>query len=551
MNMMPTLATIRKQEKKLIEFNGLNKNTLIGDNEFSACSNLSSRNFPLISPRPSRSKVSELQYGRGLIATDKIAYVDETSLYYDDTEVLTGLSLGNDKVLIDFQGRILVFPDNVYYDYVEDETGTIEGYIPFEKGEWDSNGVFQSSTTKMATFYQAILNAPDGTTTYTLTHNNTSITSGTANIYDSSQTHLKQINLTFDNVGGVMTETIAISSLPTGYEYMNITLDGVDLDIEFQIAETVYPSAGKIPEIEYATVWNSRIWATNGNELYACAFGNANDWTTLHLPDGTLDPLGAYFSDDWYTQGDYTGISTYSNHIILFKENFTFEVFGDTPSNFSIVEVSKIGCIDNRSIKEVNSTLFFLSADGVYAFTGGRPQLISYNLNESYSSGSAGGDNRRYYISLYNGSAYNLYVYDTYHGIWLKEDNLAVVYFANLDGNVYALDTDDDIWLFGAGSERVSSSFETKIFTDNTTEKKMYCKINARVDLENGAEMKVYKKIDNNDYVLFKTFTTKDFRSVRMPIPINRADHFQLKFEFAGDYVFHALEMRVGVGSDV
>ena len=53
----------------------------------------------------------------------------------------------------------------------------------------------------------------------------------------------------------------------------------------------------------------------------------------------------------------------------------------------------------------------------------------------------AGSDGQRYYISMRNETGdYELYVFDTLRGIWLREDNTHALDFAYLDGTLYFLD---------------------------------------------------------------------------------------------------------------
>jgi hypothetical protein len=298
--------------------------------------------------------------------------------------------------------------------------------------------------------------------------------------------------------------------------------------------------------MSYLTVLNNRIWGVNGDEIYANALGDYSDWTTFTVPSVSTDA----YNVDTGTAGSFTGITTYRGSVYMFKKDLMLRMFGDSPINYQYSRVTNLGCIDNRSIKEVNNTSFYLGRDGVYAFNGGLPELISQDLNETYVSGVAGGDNRRYYISLYDGSAYKLYVFDTWNGTWLQEDDLNVVQFAYLDGYLYALASDNKIYKFNSGTETVSWTAITKEFTEEMQNKKGHSKINLRVDLDIGSSISVYTKADNNSWVLEKTFASEGMSSVRIPIRINRADHFQLKISGFGTGKIYATERIFYVGGD-
>jgi hypothetical protein len=64
---LPNTAN-NKIKKQTIRFLGLNRQTSIKDEEFSATTNLSTDEFPLISPRPSRSVAYTLSAGHALFA---------------------------------------------------------------------------------------------------------------------------------------------------------------------------------------------------------------------------------------------------------------------------------------------------------------------------------------------------------------------------------------------------------------------------------------------------------------------------------------------------
>jgi hypothetical protein len=298
--------------------------------------------------------------------------------------------------------------------------------------------------------------------------------------------------------------------------------------------------------MDYMTVLDNRVWGVKGDNVYCCALGDASDWTTFSTPSEATDA----WSVDTGTQGDFTGITTYRNINYAFKTDGIWRRYGDIAGNFALQRVSEIGCLSNKSIVEVNGVLYFLGRKGVYAYTGGIPELISEPLNEAYVSAVAGGDGRRYYISLNNGSEYILYVFDTWKNVWVQEDTLNVKDFTYFGGDIYAMSS-TLIQKFNSGSETVTWTVTTKEFTEEISNAKGHSQINMRVDLETGSTLSVYVRIDNGSFTLAKTYTATDLTCFRVPLLIQRCDHFQIEIDVVGEGKIYAIERIFHILSDV
>lgn len=240
------------------------------------------------------------------------------------------------------------------------------------------------------------------------------------------------------------------------------------------------------PDIDYASVYNNRVFGVKGKEVYATALGKYNDWTTLSTPLVETDSWAA----DVASKGDFKGMATYSNHVVMFKPEFMHQQYGTKPP-FRIQDLFTIGVIDNRTIKETNNRLFFCDDKNVYIYTGGEPRPVSINLNKRFTQARAGSDNRKYYISAYDGSAWSLYVYDTYFNVWMREDNLQVVDFAYWKKYLYALTSAGKIIKFNSGTEAVPWEVITDISTLRNIKTKYINEIRMRFELGSGSEMTV------------------------------------------------------------
>mgnify|MGYP007005783450 FL=1 len=79
-------------------------------------------------------------------------------------------------------------------------------------------------------------------------------------------------------------------------------------------------------------------------------------------------------------EGKFTGIATRGDSVIFFKENYALKIYGTKPSNFTLAEYNVPGVAigSEKSLVNINSTLFYLGHNGVYAYqSGSLPALIS------------------------------------------------------------------------------------------------------------------------------------------------------------------------------
>jgi hypothetical protein len=424
-----TTGTGYKSEMKIIEWKGLNQRDTIDTGELSYTKNISSDALPYLIPRPSRSDYKTgITNPQGMFATeDALLWVGVKTgndvLFYDDGITVTEYTLGTHttdiiRTMVDFNGKVLIFPDKKYLDY--------------------------------------------------------------------------------------------------------------------EASPKVFGSIATCPDIDYATVYNNRVFGVKGNEVYATALGKYNDWTTLSTP---LQPTDSWAADV-ASKGDFKGIATYNNHVVMFKSEFMHEQYGTKPP-FRIQDLYTVGTIDNRTIQEVQNRLYFADDKNVYVYAGGEPRPISINLDKKIVQAVAGSDNRKYYISAYDGSTWNLYVYDTYFDVWMREDNLQIVDFAYWGKYLYALTSAGKIIKFNSGSESVSWEAITDISTLGNIGTKYINEIRMRFELGTTSQMTVYIKYDNDEWKSVKAYDNSadgdtSLKTLRIPINPEMADRYQIKLAGTG-----------------
>ena len=109
-----------------------------------------------------------------------------------------------------------------------------------------------------------------------------------------------------------------------------------------------------MPVMNSVCVHNNRLWGVNpnGEYIYASKLGDFKEFNSFK----------GVASDSFYvgigSGGKFTGIVSYRNYVIAFKENCLHIISGTVPSNFSIARsIDGIGCIDIRSCTQVGGYL--------------------------------------------------------------------------------------------------------------------------------------------------------------------------------------------------
>lgn len=420
---LPYIPQTQRLVTKPLVFSGLNKSPIIDDIELSDGKSLDSDNLPAISPRKPLKTITTLTTPTDLyVMNNKLVYVDGTSFIYDG--VVKGTVTAGVKSMVEFNGKIVIFPDKKYYDFISDTFGTMT--CPYD--------------------------------------------------------------------------------------------------------------------IDYATVHYNRIFGIKGSDIYASKVGEYDTWADY---SGTeLDS----WATDVGSEGNFTGITSYQDHIVFFKQNYMYELYGYTPSQFRVLEVAKVGCVDNKSISEVGGVLFFMGEAGIYAYSGGFPRVISEKLQlNNIESAKAGGDGRKLYVSV-NGYTY---IFDTLRNTFMPymDDCLA---FAQGKNVLYALGTDKKVYEIGAGTDPVVWEAVTKEYDEGVFNKLSLKSVKLRMKMKEDSEVHVWVKLDGREWIEHKIIAQSLYdahREVICSIPMKRSTIYQIKLTGQGEALIYG-EREYYVGSD-
>jgi len=173
-----------------------------------------------------------------------------------------------------------------------------------------------------------------------------------------------------------------------------------------------------------------------------------------------------------------------------------------------------------------------------------------------------GSDGLRYYVSLYDAEKWRLAVYDPNGGMWHLEDDVQAARFAVWEGNLYLLTADGQLWITGnilqppEGAEtegEVDWFAEFADFTDDSPNKKGVSKLQVRLELDEGAQVRAYLQFDS-DSVWHQVSAVSGEgvkRSYYLPIIPRRCDHYRLRLEGTGGCRIYSLTVERYKGSEL
>lgn len=138
--------------------------------------------------------------------------------------------------------------------------------------------------------------------------------------------------------------------------------------VKVSTTPTAAALGGSPPKAKYLEVWNNRLWlvsASEPNQLWGSALGNAEDWTVD-------DAAGAVTIDVDPDDGDQlTGLFATRDALYLFKRTAIYRLVPiaspeTNPDNLKLEVLTRdIGCVSHYSIKQVVNDVLFLSDQGV------------------------------------------------------------------------------------------------------------------------------------------------------------------------------------------
>jgi len=504
--MLPYLKTGNENTRQYtVAFRGLNWGQDWAEGELSHCENLSAAQFPCLSQRPPRREAGCYPEPGGLIAKDGLLAVSGGTVFHKGNAV--GQVTPGRKQLAAIGGTVVIFPDKAYYNTEKGEFGSLEAEAVVSGAMFTDAAI----TAEGAVFP---FRAGDAVTI-----------TGCAVEENNRAVILRSVEA---GVLGVYENT-------------------------FVAAEEVGPVTLRrtVPDLDFICESNYRLWGTHGNTIYGSCYGDPFNFQVF---DGLS---GDSYYIDVASEGAFTGCIPYSGHICFFKEHTLHKLYGSKPGNFQIVtaQVCGVEAGSEKSLCVLNETLYYKGSGGVYAYTGGVPELVSANFGDRrFRNACAAADDERCYFSMEGEGGWHLLTYDVRRGIWLREDDLRCVDMTRWNGQVYLLAEDGTLWQTAEGenAERIPWSVTFCPFSETVLSRKGYSKFHLRLELEEGAWLQVQLRRDNEE--TWETiYTTHGGRARTASIPVlpTRCDRLELRLTGQGKCLLRTLVRELTVGSDV
>lgn len=455
---LPYLSPISRTRSVLYQFGGYCHTRTCSDGQFYEMQNLSAREVPLLCPRRQRGKIRQFSSPNGVFGRDKLCWVDGTDFYYNGFRV--GTVSNTEKQFVGMGAYLLIWPDKKYYNIQTGEfgdlgasfttTGSTVGFILSKADgtvyEGYTTGAEAPSSPENGTLWLDTSQTPNILKEYS---------SATQSWVEIASTFVK---ISFGNLGKLFKQYdgVTVSGCAGIAEGINgshiiqscaddwIVVPGI-LDSSYNQSEPVTVSR-EIPDMDFLTESENRIWgcSSKNHEIYACKLGDPTNWNCF---EGiSTDSYAATIGSD----GDFTGACTHLGYVLFFKEDMIHKVYGSRPANFQITNspVRGVKKGSERSLVIVNETLYYHSRNGICAYDGSLPVSISAALGSgSYQNARAGTVGDSYYISMQKpDGGWELFVYDEASGLWHREDDTQVKWFARVGGELYFIAGDNALY---------------------------------------------------------------------------------------------------------
>lgn len=480
--------------------------------------NMTGDRFPFLSPRKPRGTERELRNAGGILAREKLFWIDGSEAFYGGEKV--GEVSEGKKRLLSMGARVLIFPDKKYYNTADGEFGNLEnkfvsaGTVRYSQSwltETELSARGQTYVKLQATGIEAGFRKGDGV--------------------EISGFTPEELN-----------KTTVIKDIGEGY----ITIvAAIEKDGSQTGAVTIWR---KLPDMDFLTVAENRLWgcSSKNHEIYASKLGSPFNFYCF---EGLAsDSYAATVAND----GDFTGAITYLGYVLFFKENSVQKIYGSKPANFQMIEGQlrgvEAGSADSLQI--VNEVLYYKSADGIMSYQGSMPYAVGAVIEKGYKNAVAGSSGSKYYVSMEKEGKHSLFVYDAGKGLWHREDDTNAAAFTRMGDKLYYLEGNTLRTTEGGDEEVIEWEAVTGDLPYRTAESKFISRLSLRCSVALGA-LEVWIDYDSRGaWQRLRSMGGKGLGLRSVPLIPQRCDHFRLKLRGYGECLLQDLTVFISYGSN-
>ena len=609
MRKMPAMQDGAKSVLTTCAFQGYNHNEIIADGELHDMMNMSGEKYPLLALRRRRGINSWDLDGQpqvpltGIHGRDQLVFVRGNTVYWNNSPV-QGITVSTDaamcpKRIVSFGAYVLIWPDKLYFNTADvGDAGTIDRI-------WSGEG--SALTVSMCRLDGADYpqdpvpgTEPPADPANGMYWLDESGENDVLRQYSAATGEWVEIATTFDKISGTGIghglkeyDCIEISGLQLAGQDPDAKLEqqlsmlngsmiiyaaGDDYVVVAGLMSQAIQAGGltgtvhadlAMPDMDYVVESNNRLWGCKYglvvNEIYASKLGDFRNWRCFMglSTDSYAASVG--------TDGAWTGAITQRGYPVFFKENAIHRVSGQMPSNFTIQTTIARGVQREswRSLAVVRENVYYKSRDAVMVYDGNMPQPVSEQLGGVlYSDARAGVLGDLYYISMKDQAEdWHLFVYDTAHGTWWKEDNTHALGFGTALDELYFIDEESNTLVsvrgsFGpaeAGNIPWSATFD--LYGVSTAEggynsnesvrnDKYVSMFKIRMDLDAGADMELEMQYNGGAWEPMGTRTGNGLGTFVLPVIPKRCDHVRYRLSGHGGVRIYSISRIMEVGGD-
>lgn len=609
--LFPKFQEVTRYREMTTVFGGYNHQISCDEGQFFDMKNMTSKYFPVLSPRQNRGIVKSFVNPQGILDKEDIWWIDDKKLYKNGDRIfLDNVTLTDEapKTLAKMGAYIIIMPDKVWVNTSRDTLWPEHGYLERK------NEIIDSSP--MVTFALADANGTDidyhdaayyethtpkdgeyMLTTTTAGKPSLKIYSATTSIWMTVATTYIQIKSEGIGKGFEKEDGVKITS-NTNHGLENVfvnhefvewydengnyfskwvwttntyivdrTDDSITIPGIFTAKDAAYVHIDltverKVPDMAFITECNNRLWgcSKDGHEIYCCKLGDVKNWNCFR--GASTDSWAATIGSD----GKFTGAITYLGYPIFFKEDGLIKISVSSTGGHQTKETKCRGIQSgsDRSLAILNETLYYKSSTCVCGYNGSLPYSISDELGDvKYYDAVAGAIGDKYYVSMRdNTNEYSLFVYDSKNGIWCKEDNTKVLSFCKHRDDLYYIDSKDNTMKSVGGTlpydvpekateGKVDWFVESSAVGYSSPDNKYVGRINLRITLEFGTNVDFFLQYDScGEWEHKFNMSGTGTRTYSIPIIPKRCDHFKYKITGKGGCKIHSVTKTIEEGSD-
>ena len=605
------LNILQNGRQMLRAFGGVNETYGCSEAELSSSLNFSARGYPALQTRAVRKKVRTVKDVNGMYHLNGLVLCRGTALEYTPDEdesragavVLENALTDTEKTMTGMGTKVLIWPDKKAFDI---ETGELTDLAAvWELGEstmtvtpCDGEGKIYTpgsagteepeSPADGQLFLKGEAEEPYGAASVLLKYS--------AKNKKWTEILLQSVRLHCPGLGSVLKEgdTVTLSGMPQEVcdavaagldgEVSIGTLDGDDViatltpqqessryygswtvtatsatwqSADGKVSENRAVNAPvklerRVPDLDFVTEQGNRVWgcSRSENSVYACALGDPTNWYSYRgiASDSYAVSVGS--------DGAFTGAASCLGYVLFFKEHCIHKLYGSKPSDYQMSSVRCRGVAANaeKSLCVIAETLYYLSPDGVMAWSGSLPSKVSGALDTGKLTAmdrAVGGQlDARYYLYLHRktdtGSG-RLLVYDTERGLW-QEESVAGTGMVSTGQQLYLWDggalwaADPDREAGGENETGLKFEAVTGDIGMSVPDDKYISRVTLRLDALAHTVVTVAVSYDGGDWeTVSSCAVTKDHQRVNLPFVPRRHDTMRLKFAGTGQMALRSM----------